>query len=89
MQHGQKAVSLPCVFHHRTLLRSDRRELGESEFLQMAFYVVLTAFLYQRGSSESKTIGKPANVDRDPRLSRDKPNAPWPVRRGGMAAQGL
>ena len=26
----------------------------ESPFLQMAFYVVLTAVLYQRGSSESK-----------------------------------
>src|SRR5688500_12636400 len=26
----------------------------ESEFLQMAFYVVLTVFLYQKGSAESK-----------------------------------
>ena len=29
-------------------------ENWESEFLQMAAYVLLTAFLYQRGSSESK-----------------------------------
>jgi len=29
-------------------------ENWESEFLQMCFYVVLTAFLFQRGSSESK-----------------------------------
>lgn len=29
-------------------------ENWESEFLQMALYVVLTMFLYQKGSSESK-----------------------------------
>jgi hypothetical protein len=29
-------------------------ENWESEFLQMAFYVILTVFLYQRGSAESK-----------------------------------
>jgi hypothetical protein len=29
-------------------------ENWESEFLQMAFYVLLTAFLTQRGSAESK-----------------------------------
>src|SRR5258705_178336 len=31
----------------------------ESEFLQMGMYVVLTAFLYQRGSSESKPVDEP------------------------------
>lgn len=30
-------------------------ENWESEFLQMSAYVMLTAFLFQRGSSESKT----------------------------------
>lgn len=29
-------------------------ENWESEFLQVAFYVLLTPFLYQKGSSESK-----------------------------------
>ena len=29
-------------------------ENWESEFLQMGMYVVLTAYLFQRGSSESK-----------------------------------
>jgi hypothetical protein len=58
-------------------------ENWESEFLQMAAYVLFTAVLYQRGSAESKKIGEPEEVDRDPRLFRDKPNAPWPVRRGG------
>ena len=42
-------------------------ENWESEFLQMGMYVVLTAFLYQKGSSESKPVGKPAPQDEDPR----------------------
>jgi hypothetical protein len=58
-------------------------ENWESEFLQMAAYVLLTVSLFQRGSSESKKIDAPEAVDRDPRLSRAKPDAPWPVRRGG------
>jgi hypothetical protein len=58
-------------------------ENWESEFLQMAAYVVLTAILYQRGSAESKKLGETEAVDRDPRLAKNKPGAPWPVRRGG------
>ena len=58
-------------------------ENWESEFLQMAFYVLLTARLYQLGSSESKRPGVPATVDRDPREAASKGDAPWPVRRGG------
>ena len=58
-------------------------ENWESEFLQMFLFVVLTAFLYQKGSAESKNpYGKEA-VDRDPRESRNRKDAPWPVRRGG------
>ena len=56
----------------------------ESEFLQMFAYILLTAYLYQRGSSESKDPDKDEAVDRDPRLSKDKPDAPWPVRKGGF-----
>ena len=59
-------------------------ENWESEFLQMAAYVMLTVFLYQRGSSESKDPDKEEEVDRDPRQSRDKPDAPGPVRAGGL-----
>jgi hypothetical protein len=58
-------------------------ENWESEFLQMGAYVLLTSFLFQRGSSESKKIGEPEAVDRDPRLFQHKRNAPWPVKRGG------
>jgi hypothetical protein len=59
-------------------------ENWESEFFQMGFYVVLTIFLYQKGSSESKEPGKKEEVDRDPRQSKNKKDAPWPVRKGGL-----
>jgi hypothetical protein len=59
-------------------------ENWESEFLQMAFYVVLTVFLLQRGSSESKRPDVLELVDLDPRDSPNKEKAPWPVRRGGF-----
>jgi hypothetical protein len=58
-------------------------ENWESEFFQMFGYVILTAFLFQKGSSESKKLDEPEPVDRDPRRSKRK-NAPGPVQRGGF-----
>lgn len=60
-------------------------ENWESEFLQMSAYVILTAFLFQRGSSESKDPDKPADQDENPALKQDDAEAPWPVRVGGFA----
>jgi hypothetical protein len=57
-------------------------ENWESEFLQMGMYVILTVFLFQQGSAESKKIHGGANSDRKPRKSLSK-DAPWPVRQGG------
>ncbi len=59
-------------------------ENWESEFFQMFLYVLLTAFLYQKGSSESKKLDEEEAVDRDPRQSKNKKDAPWPVRKGGF-----
>jgi hypothetical protein len=59
-------------------------ENWESEFFQIFFYVVLTAFLYQKGSAESKKLDEPEPVDRDPRAYQGRADAPWPVRRGGF-----
>ncbi|WP_295121345.1 DUF6766 family protein [uncultured Chitinophaga sp.] len=56
-------------------------ENWESEFLQMALFVVLTISLRQKGSSESKKIGEPEEVDRQP--SPGRKGAPWAVRKGG------
>lgn len=60
-------------------------ENWESEFLQMGMYVVLTAFLYQRGSSESKPLDEQAPQDQDPRRVAKNRWTPWPVRKGGWA----
>ena len=58
-------------------------ENWESEFLQMAMFVLLTTFLYQKGSAESKRIDVIEEQDLDPRDYRDFPDAPGPVKRGG------
>lgn len=58
-------------------------ENWESEFLQMAAYVLLTIWLFQKGSSESKPPGGDPEKDTDPRSSLDQERAPGPVRRGG------
>jgi hypothetical protein len=58
-------------------------ENWESEFFQMFGYVILTVFLFQKGSSESKKPDELEPVDRDPRDSKRK-DAPGPVRRGGF-----
>ena len=58
-------------------------ENWESEFLQMAAYVLLTAAFFQKGSAESKKLDESEAVDRDPRTATDRKDAPGPVRRGG------
>jgi hypothetical protein len=57
-------------------------ENWESEFLQMALFVLFTISLRQKGSSESKSFEGPEEVDREP--SPKKKGAPWPVRKGGF-----
>ncbi|TCC61372.1 hypothetical protein E0H73_19280 [Kribbella pittospori] len=57
-------------------------ENWESEFLQMGMYVLLTAYLVQKGSAESRPIGETTPQDEDPRDHRTDRGAPWPVRHG-------
>lgn len=57
-------------------------ENWESEFLQMAMFVTLSMFLYQKGSPQSKDPDKKENVDSEP--DPQKRDAPWPVRQGGL-----
>ena len=52
----------------------------ESEFLQMALYVILTVGLRQKGSAESKSLDEAEEVDREPKAG---PDAPRPVKKGG------
>ncbi|MET4108447.1 DUF6766 family protein [Hymenobacter sp. UYP22] len=56
-------------------------ENWESEFLQMGLYVVLTVWLRQRGSSESKKLYEQEEVDKEP--DPGKEDAPGPVKCGG------
>ena len=55
-------------------------ENWESEFLQMALYVLLTVFLRQEGSSESKKLDGKEESDK---VHAPRPDSPWPVRKGG------
>jgi hypothetical protein len=82
LNHGEAAVTLGSYLLSGHFWEVTA-ENWESEFLQMAGYVVLTVFLFQRGSSESKDPGKLEPVDRDPRRSAGKPDVPGPVKRGG------
>ncbi len=59
-------------------------ENWESEFLQMGMYVVLTVFLFQKGSPESKKLDEKEKVDEDPDEKQPKKDVPWPVRHGGF-----
>ncbi|PYE53260.1 DUF6766 family protein [Deinococcus yavapaiensis] len=60
-------------------------ENWESEFLQMGAYVLLTVWLRQKGSAESKKIDEEEPVDQDPLEFQDRPDVPGPVKRGGLA----
>ena len=82
-QHAESAISF-AEYLRTGHFGEATFENWESEFLQMAFYVLLTMFLYQRGSSESKRPDVLEMVDLDPRESPNKDAAPWPVRRGGF-----
>ena len=80
-QEGGAAVTLGAYLLSGHFLQSTF-ENWESEFLQMALFVVLTIFLQQKGSSESKDFDKEEEVDREP--DPNKKDAPWPVRTGGV-----
>lgn len=56
-------------------------ENWESEFLQMALFVLFTIWLKEKGSSESKESDNEP-VDREPDPKRR--GAPWPVKKGGV-----
>jgi uncharacterized protein DUF6766 len=83
-EHQQRPISYPAYLTHGHFW-ARVFENWESEFLQMAAYVVLTVFLFQRGSAESKNPDTPEDVDEDPRRHQHDPHAPGPVRQGGFA----
>jgi len=82
-QHGQPTVDYIEYFGEGHFIEAVF-ENWESEFLQMAMYVVLTIFLYQKGSSESKEPNIIDRVDVLPEDAKDRKDAPFPVKRGGF-----
>jgi hypothetical protein len=81
--HGQPVVSV-AEYLTRAEFGEATFENWESEFLQMGIYVLLTAWLVQKGSAESKPLSGDVPFDEDPREHQDDPESPWPVRRGGV-----
>ena len=82
-QHGQPPESYGEYLTSGAFVEATF-ENWESEFLQLGAYVLLTALLIQKGSPESKNPDSNES-DEDPRARRDDPEAPGPVRRGGLA----
>ena len=81
-RHGQAVLSLG-VYSFSPQFLSSVFENWESEFLQMAAYVVLTAVLVQRGSAESKDPdAPPRDVDLD--IQGNKPHAPTILNWGSL-----
>jgi hypothetical protein len=81
--HGQPGVTVLEYLSTGSFVEATF-ENWESEFLQMVMYVVLTVFLFQKGSSESKPMGKAAPQDQEPRSAAINDATPWPVKRGGL-----
>ena len=81
MEEGGQLVTMGKYLTSGHFLQSTF-ENWESEFLQMALFLILTMFLYQKGSSESKDPDKEEEVDKEP--NPRKKNAPWPVKKGGF-----
>ena len=80
-ENGGRAIGMVEYLSSGHFLQSTF-ENWESEFLQMALFVILAMFLYQKGSSESKDPDKKEEVDREPNPRRK--NAPWAVKQGGV-----
>lgn len=80
-QDGGQAIGMSEYLTSGHFLQSTF-ENWESEFLQMALFLIFTIFLYQKGSSESKDPdGSKEKVDREP--DPNKKDAPYPVKHGG------
>jgi hypothetical protein len=81
-EHNQPPIPFPEYLSSPHFLEATF-ENWESEFLQMAAYVIFTVFLFQKGSAESKDPNEEEPVDDDPRRHANEPGVPGPVRRGG------
>jgi hypothetical protein len=79
-EEGEAAFTFEQYIHSGHFIQATF-ENWESEFLQMMLYIILTVCLRQKGSSESKSLEKKEDVDKEP---QPHPKAPWPVKKGGI-----
>jgi hypothetical protein len=79
-EHHQNSIGIFQYFKSGHFIEATF-ENWESEFLQMALFVLLTVFLRQKGSSESKKLTGVEEVDRPP---KNHLHAPWPIKKGGV-----
>jgi len=81
VKHGGHVADLATYLVSASFL-SALFENWESEFLQMAAYVVLTACLFQRGSPESRDPDRPEADEAETKQHTGR--VPWPARVGGF-----
>jgi len=79
-QHGQPEVTYAQYLTSADFIEA-MAENWESEFLEMLLFTILTAILVQKGSAESK---EPDEPEEDLEAAARRPDAPWPVKRGGL-----
>ncbi len=80
IENGQSALTFGQYLQSGHCIQATF-ENWESEFLQMMLYILLTVSLRQKGSSESKSLEKMEDVDKEPSAHS---HAPWPVKKGGV-----
>lgn len=89
LQHGRQVLTLGAYLTSGPF-PSALFENWESEFLQMATYVVLTAMLFQRGSAESRDPDAPGRENDELAWRARKPTLAWLYEHSlGLALAGL
>ena len=82
LEHGEPTTNYPAYLTTGHFVEATF-ENWESEFLQMAAYILLTIWLFQKGSSESKPPEGDPEIDADPRNETAGEGVPGPVVIGG------
>lgn len=82
-EHNQPPLAYPNYLQSGHFIEATF-ENWESEYLQMGAYVLLTVFLFQRGSSESRDPDDPEPDAPGPEDEGVHPGAPWPARHSGL-----
>ena len=82
-EKGAATIDLISYLHSGHFIETTF-ENWESEFLQMGMFVILSAFLYQKGSSESKDPDEKEEEAEENFTAKNKKDIPWPVRKGGF-----